>query len=239
MGRLRGRIPWLRKLGALWKALEVTDTVLGWWERVPRLGRHLIGFALSWVLFSFGWATLSALANYGTRNWPVVLLIGFTVAVLTWAVIEALRYRFMQRSAIASQPEPETKVAEPGEEVGVATTAQGDGGISERVYLPDHVVKDREVILTLGRVSGEFPISLVCVVTDPLGVSAKCNLLGDMGYMSVTKKQILIYPTDFPGARFPLPGAYRVSWVEVTTDREGRLVPDEVIIASDSFTYFD
>ena len=240
MGRLLERITLLKKLSPIWKALEFTDTVLGWWKRVPTPVRHLIHFGLSWLLITFGLKLASAALDYGTENWPAAVLAGLALAAVLWGVIEALRFRSMRSSATASQREPEAKLGEPGEQEGSeATTALGHGSVSERVYLPDHVVKDSEVIMTLGRVSGEFPTSLVCVVTDPLGINAKCNLLGDMGYMSLTKKQILIYPTDFAGARFPLPGVYRVSWVEVTTDQEGRLVPDEVIIATDSFTYFD
>src|SRR3989304_7806105 len=97
MSRLVERIAWLRKLSPLWKALEATDTVLGWWERVPRAARHLIGFGLSWVFIAFGLKAASAAFDYGTENWPAAILAGLALAAVLWGVTEALLFRSMRR----------------------------------------------------------------------------------------------------------------------------------------------
>ncbi len=50
MSRLIDRVPWIKKLGPLWKVLDTFDTVAGLWERIPnwtkRWAWRVIGFPI-------------------------------------------------------------------------------------------------------------------------------------------------------------------------------------------------
>lgn len=129
MGRPLERIAWLKKLSAIWKALEATDTVLGWWDRVPRAVRHLIGFGLSWLFITFGLRVASAGFDYGTENWPAAVLAGLALAAVLWGVIEALRFHSMQGAAYKLSierdvPRPENVLSSGGR---VSVTEDIDG----------------------------------------------------------------------------------------------------------------
>ncbi len=146
MGRLVDRVPWLKKLGPVWKVLDAFDTVAGLWERIPGWAKGWLGrvggIPIYWAIWTWASHRVGAWLDFGTRNWPLAILIGLLLAAVTWALIEALRYRSMQRTIRA-------RVDHEGRPMGEVT-------IVEPVYVPEDHAKPS---------GGDQPVEIVTALS--------------------------------------------------------------------------
>ncbi len=105
--------------------------MLSWWGRLPKSLREwmwrLVLFPVAMTVWTFVSQQVGTWQDFATENWGWALLAGALLATITWAVIEALRLRLMQRGI--------------GATTGQASEGSGEITVVEPVYVPEDHIK--------------------------------------------------------------------------------------------------
>ena len=127
--RIKRITNWLKKFGPALRAIELGETAWSFWERLPNSVRdwvwRLVLFPVGIAIWSFISQRVGEWQGVATENWGWALLAGALLAAITWALVEASRYRLVS-GRVASQTDTQ------GVKEGTGTST-----IVEPVYVPE------------------------------------------------------------------------------------------------------